>query len=307
AHEVYRGAVAVMMRIVFLLFAEERKLLPADNELYVKAYSAGRLCEELEQRVIEGSEEDLEHSYAAWHRLLALFTAVYQGIDHPRLKLHGHDGSLFDPQAYPWLPLNIDDRTVLHMLRAVQYVEVGSGRSRERRKLSFRSLDVEQIGYVYEGLLSFEGFRSDGVTVGLVGKEGLEEEVSLTDLEALRAKAAGDPTALAALLAEKNKDSGIGSRTALAKRLAPLETTEQEEARKRLLAVTGGNYPLAERLLPFVGIIREDLRGLPLVILPGALYVTESALRRNTGTHYTPRFLAEQIVEGALEPLVYEP
>src|SRR5690606_17139823 len=78
AHEVYRGAVAVMMRIVFLLFAEERKLLPADNELYVKAYSAGRLCEELEQRVIEGSEEDLEHSFAAWHRLLALFTAVYQ-------------------------------------------------------------------------------------------------------------------------------------------------------------------------------------------------------------------------------------
>lgn len=307
AHDVYRGAVAVMMRIVFLLFAEERKLLPADNELYVKAYSAGRLCEELEQRVIEGSEEDLEHSFAAWHRLLALFTAVYQGIDHPRLKLHGHDGSLFDPQAYPWLPLNIDDRTVLHMLRAVQYVVVGSGRSRERRKLSFRSLDVEQIGYVYEGLLSFEGFRSDGVTVGLIGKEGLEEEVSLTDLEAARTKAGGDPTALAKLLAEKYKDSKIGSPTALAKRLAPLEATEQEEARKRLLAVTGGDYPLAERLLPFVGIIREDLRGLPLVILPGALYVTESALRRNTGTHYTPRKLAEKIVEGALEPLVYEP
>src|SRR5690606_34218739 len=92
-----------------------------------------------------------------------------------------------------------------------------------------------------------------------------------------------------------------------AKRLATMEATEQEEARKKLLAVTGGNYPLAERLLPFGGIIREDLRGLPVVILPGALYVTESALRRNTGTHYTPRFLAEQVVEGALEPLVYEP
>ena len=46
---------------------------------------------------------------------------------------------------------------------------------------------------------------------------------------------------------------------------------------------------LAERLLPFYGIIRADLRGLPVVILPGALYVTESALRKNTGTHYTPR------------------
>ena len=82
---------------------------------------------------------------------------------------------------------------------------------------------------------------------------------------------------------------------------------EREEARKKLLAVTGGDYQLAERLLPFVGIIRNDLRGLPVVILPGALYVTESALRKNTGTHYTPRFLAEEVVEGALEPLVYEP
>src|SRR5690606_18351634 len=127
AHDVYRGAVAVMMRIVFLLFAEERKLLPADEELYASTYSVGRLCAELEQRVIEGSEEDLEHSFAAWHRLLAVFNAVYYGIDHPRLRLHAHDGPLFDPSAFPWLPLTIDDRTVLHMLRAVQY------RSEERR------------------------------------------------------------------------------------------------------------------------------------------------------------------------------
>ena len=35
--------------------------------------------------------------------------------------------------------------------------------------------------------------------------------------------------------------------------------------------------------------------------------MTESALRAITGTHYTPRFLAEQVAEGALEPLVYYP
>ncbi|MDG4817508.1 SAM-dependent DNA methyltransferase [Micromonospora sp. WMMD956] len=306
AHEVYRGAVAVMMRIVFLLFAEERRLLPADNELYAAAYSAGRLCAELEQRVTEGSEEDLEHSSAAWHRLLALFTAVYHGIDHPRLTLHGHDGSLFDPKRYDWLPLAIDDRTVLHMLRSVQYVQVGTGRSRERRTVSFRTLDVEQIGYVYEGLLSFEGFRAQDVTVGLIGKEGLEDEVALADLETLRERHP-DVASLAKALAERHKDSKIGSPAALAKKLVPLDGAEREEARRKLLAVTGGDYPLSERLLPFHGIIRADLRGLPVVILPGALFVTESALRRNTGTHYTPRFLAEEVVEGALEPLVYEP
>ena len=64
AYEVYRGAVAVMMRIVFLLFAEESGLLPADNELYAHAYSAGGLYTELEQRVADarGNEGELEHT-----------------------------------------------------------------------------------------------------------------------------------------------------------------------------------------------------------------------------------------------------
>ncbi|MEV4801411.1 DNA methyltransferase [Nonomuraea sp. NPDC049421] len=304
AHEVYRGAVSVMMRVVFLLFAEERGLLPSDNKVYAAAYSAGRLCAELEQRAIEGSEEELENSHAAWHRLLALFRAVHSGVEHPRLTMHAHDGSLFDPDAHPWMPLTIDDRTVLHMLRAVQYVEVGTGRNRERRRLSFRSLDVEQIGYVYEGLLSYDGFRAADTVLGLVGKAGREEEVELADLEAL-ARDAGD--ALAERLAEKYKDSGIGSVAALRKRLAPLDEAGTLEATRRLLAVTGGDAELARRLLPFAGLLRNDLRGLPVVILPGALFVTESALRKNTGTHYTPRFLAEQVVEGALEPLVYSP
>ncbi|MEU7889489.1 DNA methyltransferase [Microbispora bryophytorum] len=302
AHDVYRGAVTVMMRIVFLLFAEERGLLPADNELYATAYSAGALCAELEQMALEGSENDLEQTQAAWHRLLALFNAVYAGVDHPRLKMHAHDGSMFDPDAYAWLPMSIDDRTVLHMLKAVQYVQIGSGKARERRKLSFRALDVEQIGYVYEGLLSYEGHRATDTVVGLVGKPGLEEEVELSHLEGLAASAADG---LAAKLAELYKPSGIGSAAALAKRLAPIAEAEKVEALRKLLAVTGGDRDLAERLLPFYGIIRHDLRELPTVILPGALYVTESTLRKNTGTHYTPRFLAEQVVEGALEPLVY--
>ena len=178
AHEVYRGAVAVMMRVVFLLFAEERGLFPADKELYRTAYSAGLLCAELEQRALDGSEEDLEHTYTGWHRLLALFNAVYYGVEHPEMRMHAHDGSIFDPSRNDWLPLAIDDRTVLHMLQAVQYVQIGAGKSRERRRLSFRALDVEQIGYVYEGLLSIEGFYADETYVGLIGKAGLEEEVA---------------------------------------------------------------------------------------------------------------------------------
>jgi Eco57I restriction-modification methylase/restriction-modification enzyme MmeI-like protein len=303
AMDVYRGAVAVMMRVVFLLFAEERGLLPADNELYFQAYSAGRLCEVLERRAREGSEEDLEHSSSGWLRLLALFAAVHSGVEHQRLRMPAYDGSIFDPVEYPWLDdLRVDDRTVMHMLRAVQYVVIG----KERRRLSFRALDVEQIGYVYEGLLSFEGRRASETVVGLVGKLGLEEEVPLTELEKHGA-AVGSVDALAERLAEAYKDSKIGTPRALAKRLAPLNNAERAEALRRLLAATSGDAALAERLLPFQGIIRTDLRGLPVVIAQDALYVTESRLRQTTGTHYTPRFLAEKVVEGALQPLVYSP
>ncbi|MFJ3965120.1 Eco57I restriction-modification methylase domain-containing protein [Streptomyces sp. NPDC090036] len=316
AQDVYRGAVAVMMRVVFLLFAEERGLLPSDNELYVQAYSAGRLCQELEDRARETTEDDLEQTGVGWHRLIALFNAVYGGVDHPALRMHAYDGSIFDPNSFPWLegrgtadgdptdPLPIDDRTVLHMLQSVQHVWIGTGKKRERRRLTFRTLDVEQIGYVYEGLLSYQGRRAEDTIVGLVGKAGLEAEVLLTRLEGL-ARTEGEGLG-AALAEEYNKATGLGSPAKVTKLLEPLSDVERAAARSKLLAATGSDAELTDRLLPFYRLIRRDLRDLPVVIGAGGLYVTESSLRKNTGTHYTPKSLAQQVADGALEPLVYE-
>ncbi|MGW2893951.1 Eco57I restriction-modification methylase domain-containing protein [Streptomyces sp. NPDC001212] len=314
ASEVYRASVAVMMRVVFLLFAEERGLLPADNEVYARSYSARFLRDELKARADEEGETSLEHTTSAWHRLIALFHAVHGGVDHPGSGFHlpAYDGSIFDPDTYPWLErttplLPIDDRTVLHMLQAVQEVRVGKGKDREVRTLSFRALDVEQIGYVYEGLLSYDGRRATEHMVGLIGPEGLEHEVPLRQLESLAAQAGGSLKSLAKSIHEKWKDPKPPATAGqLEKKLAPLPAEDAAEARRRLNAVTK-DPALTERLLPFVGILRDDLRGLPTVIPNGTLYVAESSLRKNTGTHYTPRFLAEEVVLHALEPLVYEP
>ncbi|WP_328899481.1 hypothetical protein OHR86_05405 [Streptomyces sp. NBC_00441] len=310
AGEIYRGAVAVMMRIVFLLYAEERGLLPSDNEVYATAYSARFLRSELKARADEEGESALEHTTSAWHRLIALFHAVHGGVDHPELHLPAYDGSIFAPDTYAWLELTtpllpIDDRTVLHMLQSVQEVRVGTGRNAEVRTLSFRALDVEQIGYVYEGLLSYGGERAVEDMVGLIGPEGLEHEVPLRELESLAAKSGGSVAALAKAIHEKWKDpKPPASASRLQKLLAPAK--DEVEARRQLNAVTK-EVSLSERLLPFFGILRRDLRDLPMVIPNGSLYVTESSLRKNTGTHYTPRFLAEDVVRHALEPLVYEP
>ena len=182
------------------------------------------------------------------------------------------------------------------MLRAVQHVWVGTGRNRERRTLSFRQLDVEQIGYVYEGLLSFEGYRAAEVVVGLVGKPGLEDEVPLTELEDIPADVRSPPRWPSA-----TRRRASASVKALEKRLAPLDPAEREAARSVLGAVVGQKISLIERLLPFYGLLRTDLRDLPVVIMPGgAVRHRASALRRNTGTHYTPRKLAEEVVQHAL-------
>src|ERR1017187_7644577 len=64
---------------------------------------------------------------------------------------------------------------------------------------------------------------------------------------------------------------------------------------------------LATRVRPLRGLLRRDLRGLPTVFPAGSLVITQVGDRRATGTHYTPRKLAEEIVEHTLAPLCYSP
>ena len=70
--ELYRAAVTMMMRLVFLFVAEERRLLPLDDPLYAESYAASTLREQLEERATRFGEDPLERSSAAWYRLLAL-------------------------------------------------------------------------------------------------------------------------------------------------------------------------------------------------------------------------------------------
>jgi hypothetical protein len=305
----YAGVVTVMMRVVFLLFAEERRLLPSDDDLYVTGYSVGHLADQLERHASLHGEQTLEFRTAAWHRLLALTRAVYAGVAHEDLRLPAYGGGLFDPDRYPWLegraqgapaaaarPPAVDDRTVLRMLRAVQYVTIGG----ERRRLTFRALDVEQIGYVYEGLLELEVRTAGEVVLGLSRLPRWPQKIK-HDSEVPLAEAAGrlGTAELIPWLAERTGWAGRKVQAAVA---APVDP-ERAGALRREITDPG----LAEAVAPFLGVLRHDELGRPAVTLPGGRYVTRSSRRAATGTHYTPRPLAEEVAEGALQPLVYRP
>ena len=67
--DIYRAACRVAMRLVVILFAEPRELLPRDNALYHESYGLAGLLERLERAAARGGLGSCNHcSPAAWHR-----------------------------------------------------------------------------------------------------------------------------------------------------------------------------------------------------------------------------------------------
>ena len=62
-------------------------------------------------------------------------------------------------------------------------VKVPGGGPAEARRLSFRALDIEQIGHVYEGLLDHTALRAAEPILGLAGTRDKEPEIPLAKLE----------------------------------------------------------------------------------------------------------------------------
>lgn len=304
--ELYEAGLTIMMRLVFVLCAEERGLLLLGDPVYDRCYAVSPLRAQLADEAGRHGPEVLERRHDAWSRLLAVFRMVYGGIDHESLRLPALGGSLFDPDRFPSLegrpkgtnwrdvpasPLPIDNRAVLMLLEALQVLEQRSG----ALLLSYKALDVEQIGQVYEGLLEYTVGRVPRITLGLVGSQKANNpNVALAELESARM----DGDALTALLMETTGRSEAALRNALAR-------DPDDALFGKLLQACGGDAGLAGRVRPFANLLRTDNWGEPLVYREGAFAVTLGADRRETGTHYTPKSLTETIVETTLEPVAY--
>ncbi|MEU3338492.1 DNA methyltransferase, partial [Streptomyces sp. NPDC006668] len=309
--EVYEAAVTVMMRVVFLLFAEERGLLP-ENQLFAMGYGVSDELDQLDARQNEEGDQALDATYLTWHRLLATSQALYQGATFEDLRLPEYGGSLFDPSRFPFLTacdsqgalaITVSDRVMLEVLRAVQIAQLTGG----ARRISFRDIDVEQIGYIYEGLLGYSCENVNEVVVGLTGSAGSEPEMPLATLEELAETMRPEDSLAEAILAWVKQNQPAAkppTKAALTKALKVGDTLDDSEIALRDLT---DDEDLRARLRPFIGIIRRDLRNRPLVVEPGGVLLVETPSRASAGAHYTPRSLAEEVVRHALEPLVYSP
>ena len=175
--DVYRAACRVAMRLVVILFAESRGLLPRDNTLYYESYGLNGLLERLERGAAQGRA--LGESFSAWPRVLALFRLVWAGSHHPDLPVMAYGGELFAAGK----PANIQppdglaqalavfenacfaddvlsDRDVHNMLKLLTRTTVrirqGRGSTHAVVPVDFSDLSSEYIGILYEGLLDYE-------------------------------------------------------------------------------------------------------------------------------------------------------
>ncbi|MFC8310789.1 Eco57I restriction-modification methylase domain-containing protein [Streptomyces olivaceus] len=295
AKQVYEGALTVMMRLVFLLYAEEQRLLPSGDELYDASYAVGPLHEELRTaRRLHGGELG-DRSAATWPRLLATFTAIHGGSTHDLLWIPPYGGSLFDPARFPWLVgAKVTDRVVYEILDALLTLRARKGFKGEER-LSYKGLDVEQIGHVYEGLLEYGCHWADEPYVGVsFGRDKKYEAVlPLARLE--------EWAAAGTLADEVAAASGTKAPTVTKALAKPAVVTAELET------ACGSDPALTERAVAFSGLYGVDLRGEPKVWPAGSVVVVRSGNRRDTGTHYTPKALAEEVVEHTLAPLCFAP
>ena len=273
--QIYVGLLTVLLRLVFLLYAEDSDVMPR-SPLYVQNYSAHGLFEKL-RADFERYPDTVDQRYGAWARLLALFRAVYGGSKHPQLKMPARKGFLFDPQRYPFLegssgklqglPL-LSDGVIFRVLRNLLILD--------GERLSYRTLDVEQIGSVYERMMGFKIELTEGSTVAVRA-----------------AKTHGAPTAinLDTLLAEKPAERAKWLSANSDQKLNP----KAAEDLKQAASVDDLLVALENRIAR---------NATPHPVPKGAIILQPSDERRRSSSHYTPRSFTAPIVERALKPVL---
>lgn len=224
----------------------------------------------------------MDERRGAWGRLLALFRLIHRG--HPTRFVLPRGGKLFDPDEFPFLEgriahddapriLNVSDGCLLRILEGLMTLKIRGG---QRERLSYRTLDVEQIGSVYETVMGFKVEVARGNMLAIkAGKNNRTPVfVALDDLLAKSGK-------------ERLKELKDGAgRTLSAAQKKPVQAAKTLE---QLAAALDGIV---------------DERGSPRhATTPKNIPILQPTdERRRTGSHYTPRTLTAPIVKHALEP-----
>ena len=144
---VFDQALTIVYRLLFLLFAEARQLVPVWHRVYREAYSVEALCD----RLIANPR-----SRGVWCALQAMARLAHVGCHADDLRVTAFNGRLFAPARTPLGEgRHLPDRAAAGAVLALGTSASPGG----RRRVAFHDLGVEQLGAVYERVLEYEPVR----------------------------------------------------------------------------------------------------------------------------------------------------
>ena len=172
AEDLGRECLRYMYRLLFLFYVEARPELgyaPMDSPVYRNGYSLERLRDTELARLT--TEEDLERNHLQ-QSLELLFKLIREGYDpqagdragkpmHNTFRLRPLDSKLFDPERTPTLSrVRLRDRVLQRVILLLSLTRP-AGKRKRRGRISYAQLGINQLGAVYESLLSYQGFYAE--------------------------------------------------------------------------------------------------------------------------------------------------
>ncbi|CCW34630.1 type I restriction-modification system methyltransferase subunit [Chthonomonas calidirosea] len=296
--QAYRdAALLALYRLLFILYAEARDPRLDEHQLYRESYSATDLLEGI---LRTPSRAWPENRCALWERLRALFRIYDQGLPSitPWEHIPPRGGDFFSRETPAGRILDearLPDQQVARLILDLATTQPRRGVGRER--VSFRELDIENLGAVYEGLLEYEPriARETCIEARVQGREYVltpEELVRLCEQKNLVLK--GDFAVVQRTAAEplhpQAQDEG-----------ADAEEDEPEEP--DLDPEAAVEEPEAEEGAED-GLKRGGTARLLRRLEPGTFHFVPGPGRKGSGSFYTPRALVQDLVRHALGPLV---
>ena len=160
-----------LYRLLFLLYAEDRGLLPVNDARYDDYGLRRRVRDDVARRMAAGDTFSAAASHY-YHHLTELFRQLDQGDES--IGLPPYNGGLFAPGAAPLLQrIRLPDRVVADLIYDLSHTaarpETSEDAAEARRFVNYRDLSVQQLGSIYERLLEREpaAAADGGITVRL--------------------------------------------------------------------------------------------------------------------------------------------
>lgn len=208
--DVREAALILLYRLLFILYAEDRDLLPVRDSRYDEYGLRDHVRGDVGKRK---DRDDIFSDSAAryWSVLEDLCRAIDNG--DRSIGLPPYNGGLFDQKRTPLLgKVRLNDAVMANVIDALSFEQTPQG----RKYINYRDLSVQQLGSIYEQLLEHEVVREKngiGIRPNIFARKASGSYYTPDDLVALIIKEAIEPIASNKIDAFRSKAEELATST----------------------------------------------------------------------------------------------